>query len=848
MPLTPTALRCEYKTDPLGIDTQMPRLSWALESSERDAVQSAYQIVANDGALWDSGKILSAQSVSIAYAGRTLASGQSIRWKVRVWDGKDRVSEWSDPAKWQMGLLAGTDWTADWISLPAARPHINEVPAAFLRREFRVTKQIMRATVSATARGIYTLHLNGKRIGDAHFAPGWTEYSKRIQYQTYDVTELVTDGENAIGAALGDGWYAGYLGWENKRANYGSRTEFLAQLVLEYADGTRETLGTDAGWRGTTGPVLVSDMQMGETYDARLEMPGWDAVGFSDADWRDVTVEAPHDPAVLRVAQIDPPVRKTEELTPKSVTQAAPGTYIFDLGQNMVGWARLRVSGPSGTIVRLRFGEMLQAGGALYVDNLRAAKATDTYILSGNGVEIYEPHFTFHGFRYVEVTGYPGEPSLASITGCVVHSDIPKTGTFECSDPMVNQLVSNIDWGQRGNFLSVPTDCPQRDERLGWMGDAQIFVRTAAGNRDVAAFFEKWMFDVTDAQSPEGGFSDVVPRTVTSSDGAPAWGDAGVIVPWTIYRMYGDTHILETHYDAMVRWLDFLDSANPNHLWLQRRNNDYGDWLSIDADTDKDLLATAYFAHDASLMARVADVLGRTEDSVRFQTLFTDIKAAFNTAYVAEDGKLKGDTQTAYVLALHFKLLPDEKRPLAAQHLVADIDAKHGHLSTGFVGVGYLCPVLTEAGYAHVAYTLLLNKTFPSWGYSIAHGATTIWERWNGWTADGGFGDVGMNSFNHYSLGSVGEWLQRQVAGIDSDTPGFSHLVIHPRPDPRLSFARASFESVRGRIESDWTLDGGKFTLNVTVPANTSATVTLPNAETHEIGSGTYEFTCEWAG
>ena len=848
MPLTPTALRCEYKTNPRGINTQTPRLSWALESPEQGAVQSAYQIIVGNGALWDSGKVLSAQSLHISYAGPALVSGQSVRWKVRVWDGDDRVSEWSDPAEWQIGLLANSDWAADWISLPAARPHISEVPAAFLRREFAAEKQIMRATVYAMARGVYTLHLNGQKVGDARFAPGWTDYAKRIQYQTYDVTGLVKDGQNALGAVLGDGWYAGYLGWENKRANYGGRSQFLAQLVLEYADGTRETVSTDAAWRGATGPILVSDMQMGETYDARLEMPGWDTAGFQGADWRAVAVEVAHDPAILRVAQIDPPVRKTEELTPKSVTQPTPGAYLFDVGQNMVGGVRLKVSGPVGTIVRLRFGEMLQADGTLYVDNLRAAKATDTYILSGSGSEVYEPHFTFHGFRYVEVTGYPGEPNIETITGCVLHSDIPKTGTFECSDPLVNQLVSNIDWGQRGNFLSIPTDCPQRDERMGWMGDAQIFVRTAAGNRDVAAFFEKWMFDVVDAQSPEGGFSDISPRILGFADGAPAWGDAGIIVPWTIYQVYGDMNILETHYDAMVRWMDFLDSANPNHLWLNRRSNDFGDWLSIDADTDKDLLATAYFAYDASLMARVADVLDRTEDAARFLKLFADVKAAFNAAYVAADGRLKGDTQTAYVLALHLKLLPGDKRPLAAQHLVADIEAKHGHLSTGFVGVGYLCPVLTEAGYADVAYKLLLNKTFPSWGYSIVHGATTIWERWNGWTADGGFGDVGMNSFNHYSLGSVGEWLQRQVAGIDTDTPGFSHLVIHPRPDTRLSFARASFESVRGRIESGWTLNGEKFTMNVTVPANTSATVTLPNAETHEIGSGSYQFACNWVG
>ncbi len=843
--LAPAVLRCEYKTNPLGVDTTAPRLSWVLESPEQDAVQSAYQIVCGDG-VWDSGKVLSAQSVSVAYAGLALTSGQHVFWRVRVWDGTGQASEWSEPAFWQMGLLEDEDWMAQWISLPPGRPGVDQNPSPFLRRTFAVTKPLTRATVYATARGVYALHLNGQRVGDAQFAPGWTDYAQRLQYQTYDVTALVQDGENAVGAVLGDGWYAGYIGWGNKRAYYGSRLQLLAQIVLEYADGSRETLGTDGQWRGATGPILTSDMLMGETYDARLAMPGWSAVGFNDSAWKPVTVEAAHDPAVRRVAQIDPPVRVTEEFTPVAITQPAPGTHLFDLGQNMVGWVRLKVSGPPGTIVQMRFGEMLTADGRLYVDNLRAAKATDTYILSGKDAETYEPQFTFHGFRYVEVTGYPGEPSLDALIGCVLHSDIPKTGAFECSDPLVNQLVQNIDWGQRGNFLSVPTDCPQRDERLGWMGDAQIFVRTAAANRDVAAFFAKWMHDVAEAQSPEGGFSDVSPRLVDLADGAPAWGDAGVIVPWTISQVYGDTRILETHYDAMVRWMDYLDSANPDHLWLNRRVNDFGDWLSIEADTDKDVLATAYFAYDASLMTQIAVVLGRAEDAVRFKTLFADIKAAFNGAYVSENGLVRGDTQTGYVLALRFGLLPEALRPLAAKRLVQNIASKNSHLSTGFVGVGYLCPVLTEAGYADVAYTLLLNTTFPSWGYSIEQGATTIWERWDGYTTEKGFQDTGMNSFNHYSLGSVGEWLQRYVAGIDADPdhPGFVHIHIQPYPDRRLSFVRASFESVRGRIESAWTWSGDTFTLNVTVPANTAATVMLPDGQTHEIGSGAYEFAC----
>ncbi len=867
--LHPLSLRCEYRTDPLGIDSPAPRFSWTLAAEGRDVRQTAYQIQADGGALWDSGKVFSSDTNQIAYAGAALRSGQRVSWKVRVWDEAGRESPWSAPAFWQMGLLSPADWAARWISLFTGQPNLDLSPALFLRRAFAVERPVARATLSATARGVYALSVNGRRVGDAHLAPGWTDYTKRIAYQTYDVTGLLQAGGNALGAMLGDGWYAGYVGFnapgERQRAHYGDRGQMLAQLNVEYADGTRETVGTDGEWRAATGPILSSDMLMGEAYDARLEMPGWDTAGFDASAWLPVEVNGEgRATSVPLAAQADPPVRVTQELAAKAVTQPTPGTYLFDLGQNMVGWARLKVEGPAGTIVRLRFGEMITQGGALYVANLRSAKATDTYILKGGGPETFEPHFTFHGFRYVEVTGFPGVPSLDAVAGCVLHSDIVRTGTFACDSPMVNQLVSNIDWGLRGNFLSIPTDCPQRDERLGWMGDAQIFVRTAAGNRDVAAFFTKWMDDVEDAQSPEGGFPDVAPRLVDTSDGAPAWADAGVIVPWTIFQVYGDARILEKHYEAMARWIAYLQSANPGGLWLERRNNDFGDWLSIDAETDKDLLATAYYAYDAALMSRIAAVLGKAEDAARYGALSAHVKAAFNAAFVGPDARLKGDTQTAYVLALRFGLLPPELRASAAKHLVADIQAKNGHLSTGFVGVGSLCPVLTEAGYADVAYTLLLNDTFPSWGYSIKHGATTIWERWNGWTADAGFGDVGMNSFNHYSLGSVGEWLQRYVAGIDldPDRPGFAHLRLRPHPDRRLGSVRASFGSIRGRLDSAWTLDGDTFRWSVTVPPNVTATISVPAADpaaaresgglrparaedgcaVFEAGSGDYEF------
>ncbi|MBA3637556.1 MAG: family 78 glycoside hydrolase catalytic domain, partial [Rubrobacteraceae bacterium] len=479
-----------------------------------------------------------------------------------------------------------------------------------------------------------------------------------------------------------------------------------------------------------------------------------------------------------------------------------------------------------------------------YTTNLRSARATDNYVLGGGGEEVYEPRFTFHGFRYVEVTGYPGEPPLGAVTGRVVHSATPPSGSFECSSPMVNKLQENIVWGQRGNFLSVPTDCPQRDERLGWTGDAQVFVRTAAFNMDVATFFEKWMADVEDAQSPEGAFPDVAPLLSGSGLidlrwGAPAWGDAGVIVPWTIYRTYDDTRIVERHYDAMARWMEYLYEANPDLIRKNRMGNNYGDWLSPKGDlTPKDLLATAYWAYDAKLMAEMAGATGRNEDAREYRDLHENIKAAFEEAYVSPDGRIKGDTQTGYLLALHMELLPEDLRSSAAEHLVRTIEREDRHLTTGFAGVGYLCPVLTEAGYTEVAYRLLENETYPSWGYTVKNGATTIWERWDGWTEENGFQSPNMNSFNHYSLGSVGEWLYSYVAGIDLEEPGYGRIVIRPRPGGSLTHARADYDSVRGRISSSWRIEDGRFVLQVLIPPNAKATVHMPSTDDVSEGGG----------
>ena len=858
--LRPVGLKCEYRVDPLGIDARVPRLSWALESEGRGQVQSAYRILAasseekleaEESLLWDSGRVESDRSVSVEYEGEALRSGSRCVWKVRVWDGAGDPSPYSGPAVFEAGFLERSDWKGDWISLgkkpdedfePPTGEDYDDLanglaPSPYLRKEFPLDKPVRKARLYATARGVYELHLNGSRVGDDVLAPGWTDYDRRVQYQVYDVTRLLAEGQNALGTLLGDGWYAGFVGFDPKHrgAHYGARPQVLAQLELEYEDGSWQSISTDGSWKCSEGPILFSDLLIGESYDARKEMPGWDEPGFDDSAWYAVGVEELGNTNL--VAQPDEGVRVTEELEAKSVTEPRDDVYVFDMGRNMVGWVRLKVEGEAGTEVTLRHAEALNPDGTIYTTNLRAARATDRYVLKGEGEEVYEPSFTFHGFRYVEVTGYPGEPAPVAITGRVVHSATPPTGSFDCSSAMVNELQENIVWGQRGNFLSIPTDCPQRDERLGWTGDAQVFVRTASFNMDVAAFFEKWMVDVEDAQSPEGAFPDVAPLLKGSGLmdlrwGAPAWGDAGIIVPWTIYRTYDDTRIVERHYDAMARWMEYLHEANPDLIRKNRMGNNYGDWLSPKGDhTPKDLLATAYWAHDAKLLAEMAEVTGRHEDAREYRSLNEQIKAAFNEAYVSPNGRIEGDTQTCYLLALHMNLLPEELRPAATEHLVRTIERENWHLSTGFVGVGYLCPVLTEAGRTDVAYRLLGNETYPSWGYTIKNGATTIWERWDGWTEENGFQSPNMNSFNHYSLGSVGEWLYRYVAGIDLGEAGYRHVVIRPHPGGGLTHARGEYDSVRGRISSSWRIEDGLFSLEVLVPPNASATVHVPSTE-----------------
>ena len=708
-------------------------------------------------------------------------------------------------------------------------------PAAYLRRTLALTKTVQRARLYVTALGSYRVFLNGGPVGNDVLTPDFTDYRKRVLYQTYDVTSSLASGDNVIGAVLGDGWYGSGLTWVGMHF-FSPPDRFLAQLEIDYGDGSHDTVVTDESWRAAASPILRSDIYGGEVYDARLEQAGWEKPRFDDSTWRAAAVSDA--PAIAVSSQIDAPARVILRQKPKNVAPLANGSYIFDMGQNMVGWATLNVKGAAGVKVRLRFAEVLNADGTIYTANLRNADATDVYVLRGGEEETYSPHFTFHGFRYVEVTGYPGAPPLDAIEGDVVSSVSGEpVAKLETSNELVNRMWSIGIWGQRGNFLSIPTDCPQRDERLGWMGDAGVFWRTGSYNFDIAAFSRKFIQDIVDAQTRKGAFTNVSPATLPMSGeeaedasgwnvGAPGWGDAGIIVPWTTWTQYGDKAVIEENWDAMQRWMDFIQTRNPDFLRKNGVGPNFADWLAPDENTNKDLLATAYWALIANMMSQMAHAVGKEADAKRYEDVGQNIRAAFQRAYIKDDGEVGTGTQTSYVVALYTRMAPESLEPLLIDRLVKDIEARDWHLSTGFLGTPFLLFTLADHGRTDVAYRLLLNETYPSWGYMLSKGATTWWERWNGDT-----GDPSMNSYNHYAFGSVIAWVYRYAAGIDTTvaSPGFKEIVMHPHLDARMASARAEYNSIYGKIISDWKgTAAGPFSLRVTIPANTSATVFLP--------------------
>ena len=851
------ALRTEYKENPLGIDIRKPRLSWQIQSDRRGILQAAYQIQvarkefdlrAGGAQQWDSGKVNSEESTQRVYAGPLLQSGQRYYWRVRVWDDRGEASPWSDPAFWEMGLLESSDWQASWIEPDLQEDVSRSQPAPLLRGTFKVNGAVQQARAYVTSHGLYQMHLNGQRVGDQVFTPGWTSYNKRLQYQTYDITNLLRSGENVLGVMLGDGWYRGNIGFGGQRNFYGEHLALLMQIQIKYADGHQELIGSNQSWKAATGPVLMSEIYHGETYDARLEKNGWMSPNYEDKDWSGVKV-VNHRKDNL-IAPAGPPVRKIEELRPVKIIKTPAGETVIDMGQNMVGWVRIKAQGDSGNTITLHHAEVLDKEGNFYTANLRGAKQTVRYTLKGGGLETFEPHFTFQGFRYLAVEGYPGELTLDSVTGVVIHSDMSRAGQFETSNPLINQLQHNILWGQKGNFLDVPTDCPQRDERLGWTGDAQAFARTAAFNMDVAGFYTKWLKDVAADQLESGSVPYVIPdvlsRESKPAGGAAGWADAAVIIPWTMYLTYGDKRVLEEQYDSMSKWVEYMRRrAGDDYIW----DGDYhfGDWLAFattrpdypGATTSKDLIATAFYAHSTDLMRRIALVLRKENDAAHYADLLGKIKTAFRREFVTERGRVGEDTQTAYTLALEFDLLPAELQKIAADRLARDVKER-GHLTTGFLGTPYLCHVLGRYGHLAEAYLLLNREKYPSWLYPVKQGATTIWERWDGQKPDGSFQDQGMNSFNHYAYGAIGDWIYQVVAGIDVDpqAPGYQHIIIQPQPGGGLTRARASHNSLYGKVTSAWEIKDDRFELTVEIPANTRASVRLPGAALDKVTEG----------
>ncbi len=844
-------LTVENGTDPVGLDVAQPRLGWQLSAPQRNVVQSAYELrVAGDAGtlakgkgVWNTGKVASDQSTNVIYKGDALQSGTRYYWQVRVWDNSGKASAWSAPAYWQTALMQASDWKAGWIVPGFTEDTLRASP--LFRREFSSTKKIRSATAYITAHGMYEAQINGKRVGDAYFTPGWTSYNKRLQYQVYDVTALLKEGKNAIGVTLGSGWYRGDLAWSGHKDLYGSDIALLFQMDITYADGSRESILSDDSWRSSTGPILYSEIYNGETVDARKEKEGWANAGYNDHAWTQVKVVDSTKSTLL--ATINEPVKKHETFKPVRIFKTPLGEQVIDFGQNLVGWVVLKVKGKPGDRITVSHAEVMDKAGNFYTENLRAAKAQDTYILKGTGEETFEPHFTWHGFQFIRIEGYPGEIKAENFTAVALYSDMKVTGTFASSNPLINQLQHNIEWGQRGNFLDVPTDCPQRNERLGWTGDAQVFSRTASFLRDVDNFFIKWMKDVAADQLPDGSVPHVIPNVLGRDGGSTGWSDVATVVPWNMYLAYGDKRMLEDQYGSMKAWVDCMQQRSVNNLW--NTGFHFGDWLfySINDDNDgmsaitnKYFIAQCFWAHSTQLLINAARVLGKTDDAAKYAALLKNIKEAFVKEYTTANGATMSNTQTSYVLALSFDMLPEPMRAQAATRLVENIRLYHNHLTTGFLGTPYLCEVLSRFGYTDMAYKLLLQDTYPSWLYPVKMGATTIWERWDGIKPDSTFETPTMNSYNHYAYGAIGDWMYRVMVGLDTEEegPGYKKITIHPHVGGNFNWVSATYQTRYGKVTSGWKTENGQLVLDADIPANTTATIWMPAATAEAITEG----------
>ena len=826
-------LRCERLVDPIGIGTRSPRLTWRLEADrgETDVVQRAYQLEVEGQ--WDTGP-LDSWSQQVAYAGPRLASRSALRWRVRAWTNAGDT-DWSDWATFETGILDAADWTAAMITATAPTPVVR------FAKTVSVPDDVVGGRLRITAHGIVTASINGTDVGNDVLTPGWTSYSRRLAVRAYDVTSLLGAREVEVALLVAPGWFSGRLGFEGKRGLYGDHIGAFAQLEFERADGTFTVVGTDESWTATSTPFLAADLYDGETYDGRP---------VADEEPATVLVVDGFDPASL-VQPVVPPVRRTQIVKP-----IARNGAVIDFGQNLVGWLRVTVrDAPHGTTVVLRHAEVLDGDGQLFTAPLRSAKATDTYITGGHTEETYEPRFTFHGFRYAEVTGV--DPRQVDVVAVVVHSDLERTGTFACSDPLLERLHENVVWGQRGNFVSVPTDCPQRDERLGWTGDAQVFSRTASFLFDCESFWENWLADLAADQHDNGSVPHVIPEVDLSFDGAAGWGDAAAVVPWTTYVAYGDDAVLRDALPSMQRWVDYVWSRlDDEHRWLQ--DFQFGDWLDPDAPTEQpwrakarfDLVATAYVVRSTALLARAATIAGDEAVANAYAERATALRAAWWRNY-GDEALL---TQTGAALAIAFDLAPDDEATLKlGDALALRVHDAGDHLSTGFLGTPILLPALTDTGHLDVAYALLLQRTCPSWLYPVLAGATTIWERWDALREDGsipmGNLDIGsgasMVSFNHYAYGAVADWLHGTVAGLrpDPDDPGYHHILIKPQPGGGLTHASASLRTRYGNASVSWKVQSdGELNVDVEIPPNTSATITLPGHAPVRVGSGRHQF------
>ena len=829
----PQDLKINYQKE-ASLINEDPRFSWELNDKTPGAQQYAYQILVStdpekldteNADVWNSGKVLSAESIGIIFKGEKLTTNQHYFWTVKTWDNEENESGFADHASFKTGLLDQKNWQpAQWIG----RDTIQFPPRSIaLRKDFLMDKTVKVARVFVTGLGNYVLFLNGEKVGNDKLTPGWTHYPKKVQYQTYDVTKQLIEGENAVGAYLGNMWWSSGLGWKGGKTYANGPLSLLFKMIIQYEDGSTGEVVSDQSWYWHQSPIVENTLYNGETYDARLEMYGWSAPGYEMNRWQQTDLII-HNDSFQLVAQQAPTIQVTEEINPVKITEVKPGVHVFDLGQNMVGVARLKVNEPAGTSIIMRFAELLHQDGTVAQENLRSAEVDDIYICNGNGEEIYEPYFTYHGFRYVQVEGLTSPPDESTITGIVFHTNAPRTGEFASANQLLNQINTNIQWGTRGNFMSVPTDCPQRDERLGWMGDAQIFAATANYNYNLASFWQKWQMDILDGQEPAGWVYDVNPPIVVEGPAKPGWGDAVVIVPWENYRFYADERILQNSYTGMKAWVDYMQDQSQNYIyeWGDTDWGGYGDWVAVEESPGKPI-GCAYYYYSSKLLSQIAEVLKKNDEYEYYKNLSKNIASAYHSKYFnTELGQYEGATQTANLLPVAFGITPPELRDAVVGKIVENIKARDNHLTTGFLGTKYLLPILSEYGHHELAYKIATQTTYPSWGYMVEKGATTMWELWNSDTER----PEGMNSRNHFAYGTIGEWFFGYLAGIRPvfEEPGFKKSIIAPLPAKDLPWAQASLHTPYGELASRWEQRDNVLKMDVTIPANCLAEVRLP--------------------